>query len=184
MPRTVTMLPNRFCFMANPHTASQSVREAMKHQLPCIKQGQWRGGARLVESPLTGNEIWFSVVRNPHDVLATRYHREVVAVGGDTPIETFVAEYDREPFITGGKFWPAAHICDRVIRFENLQADLDGVMDEVGPWRIALGHRGATGGKRPWRSYFTREALSIVAERFGDENNTHFPTGEAVDLHE
>lgn len=119
-----------------------------------------------VTSLITGDEVVFSVVRNPYDYLTTCFVRQ--AKGQN--FEAFVESFNRTPFIQEGLLWYHAKDSHHVLKWENMQEELDTLMDQLGCPRVDMGRQyNTTPDKKPWREYYSPKALVTVHRRFGEE---------------
>jgi len=110
-----------------------------------------------------GEELVFATVRNPYDWIISCWLR----TGADQTLFEFIRDlsdtsrggYMRE----GGIFW---HRPDRLLRWERLQEDLNGLLSGLGLPPVSLPRVNATAGKRPWREYYDAETAKLAEERF------------------
>lgn len=182
------LLPGRFIFLANPHTASLATADALAtidgtfrvgpHHIPLenLREGKVRveNESSIAKRPrvaelLQGDEEAVATVRNPYDWLVTCWLRRAKDMGNPSLREYAETIDDMSPgcYVRGGKImW---HKPCRTLRWETLQADLDIFIDSIGLERIDIGVRNVTQGKRPWREYFDREAYVAVNDRFGED---------------
>ena len=114
---------------------------------------------------VTGNEVRFTVIRNPYDYFASRY----VRLDKKEPFESFCRGYSASPYIEGGKIYYHLPDSQRILRYENLQTELNALMKELELPEVPLGQHNPTQGKKPWESYYSPEAFAFVNERFGEE---------------
>jgi hypothetical protein len=199
------VLPGKFIFLAHPHTASSSMVLAFQDAFPeafDIRPHHMRleelkgpnGKTRvqqiskqrtriydsrphknLTDYPegfLTGDEIVFTVVRNPYDYFTSRY----VRVSAKEPFASFARNYRGKPYIEKDKIFYHVPDCDNVLRYENLQEELNQLMAELELSEVPLGKHNVTKGKEPWESYYSPEAFAAVNERFGGEISPFYKT--------
>lgn len=193
------VLPGKFIFLAHPHTASSAMVLAFQDVFPeaydirphhmHLEELKGPNGktriqqinkqrARLYDhrphkrSPLQevpevfqGTELVFSVIRNPYDYMASRYAR----MEKTEPFAGFVRSYQGKPYIEQGKIYYHLPDCQRILRYENLQRELNALMAELGLPEVPLERHNETQGKKAWRTYYSPEAFAAVNERFGEE---------------
>lgn len=119
----------------------------------------------IVHKYVTGAENVFTVIRNPYDFLASCFVRQ----GRDKTFEDFVRSYSQSPYMENGKIYYHVPDCHTVLRWEQVQTDLNGLMRKLGLSDVPLERHNETKDKKPWESYYTPEAFRIVNDRFGDE---------------
>lgn len=160
-----------FIFLAEPHTASRAVRDALLKLDGSYKVGSHHIGMgailnyRMLQHRKRSRYTTFCTVRNPADILATLW---VLKPERERELETF-AQYIRrwgvkkpDPF-----FFRHAKTADRVIRYENLQEELNFLLHEIGAPTVKLDTVGPTADKAPWFRYYTPPDLRYMI--------THFP---------
>lgn len=128
--------------------------------------------------PFTGNEIVCLTIRNPYDLLVTDWLYEDRRY---PHFDEFLEQYEQWPFVVDGKIdWlvnevmetfdlmPEAFAGTEVMRYENLDKDLNTILDMVSLPPIRLVSKNPTKDKKPWRSYYDAQTIEIVNRRFGD----------------
>lgn len=118
-----------------------------------------------VQQAITGKERVFTVIRNPYDFLVSCYVRR----GGNQSFEGFVKSYNESPYIENGRIFYHVPDCQTLLRWENLQNELNELMRDLDLPEVPVGRHNVTADKKPWESYYTPKAFEIVNERFGDE---------------
>lgn len=199
------LLPGKFIFLAQPHTASSAMCLALQDVFPDaydlrphhmsladvkgelgatrlehISQQRTRiwkpGGPRsgmthssalptMVRGLITGREHVFGVVRNPYDFLATCFARR----GHGKAFLDFVKNFREDPYVRDGRIYYHDQDCDTLLRYENLQPELNALMRRLDLPEVPLGRHNETQNKQPWETYYTPEAFETVNERFGEE---------------
>lgn len=199
------LLPGKFIFLAQPHSASSAMVLALQDAFPeafdirpqhmsladlkggpgaarieqisqartrVWKQGGPRSGMThsgafplMVRGAVTGAERVFTVVRNPYDFLTSCFVRR----GRNLSFEAFVRGYNESPYVEDGRVLYHVPDCHTVLRYEDLQSELDGLMNDLGLPDVPVGRHNVTKDKKPWETYYTPGAFEIVNERFGDE---------------
>lgn len=159
-----------FIFLAEPRTASRATRDALLKL-----EGSYEVGTHhhliedLLDSYLKCSRdayTVFSTIRNPADEMVTLWLQS-----GTRPRshcgETF-AEYIRRWGV--GKpesfFFRHAESADQVIRYENLQKELDSLLRSFGVSPVKLEVVGPTEGKEPWFSYYTPRDLRYLLSSY------------------
>jgi hypothetical protein len=167
------VVPGKFVYLATPYTASMAtVRELRRIENAIMMKphhSTWPETRAKWDPKLTGDELVFTVVRNPHDWIVTAFLRWKGSLEV-TGLAEFIRTFDRDPFIRDGKiFW---QVLDGVVqwrRHETLQQDLDTILEDAGLPKVKLVRKNVTNGKRYWAEYFNDEARAAMRERFGDE---------------
>ena len=120
----------------------------------------------------------FCVERNPWDKVLSHYHMHAAREGGSLSLDEYLARgrfpinYFRYTDPSGDKI-----IVDRVLRYENLLADLSEVFAQLGvPFEGTLGIRAKSEyrtDRRPFQSVFNDEQRKIVEKAFAREIELH-----------
>ncbi len=120
----------------------------------------------------------FCVERNPWDKVLSHYHMHAAREGGSLSLDEYLARgrfpinYFRYTDPSGDKI-----IVDRVLRYENLLADLSEVFAQLGmPFEGTLGIRAKSEyrtDRRPYQSVFNDEQRKIVEKAFAREIELH-----------
>jgi len=156
-------IPGKLVYLANPRTASVATRDTLMQ----IEGAQLAGAhhATLAEVEGYEGESVGATVRNPYDVLVSWFLQLP-----EPTLAMFLREYDHYPFLGGDPpdlFWQCAS-ATRVLRWENLQQDLDAWFTELGIRPLKLVRENVTESKnRPWVDYYDAEAIQAANERFG-----------------
>jgi hypothetical protein len=131
-------------------------------------------------------QIWesyfkFCVERNPWDKVLSHYHMHATRQGGALTLDEYLARrklpinYLRYTDRSGKRI-----IVDRVLRYENLNAELAEVFARLSvPFEGALGVQAKTeyrGDRRPYQDVFTPEQRRIVEAAFAREIELHHYT--------
>ncbi len=120
----------------------------------------------------------FCVERNPWDKVLSHYHMHAAREGGSLSLDEYLARgrfpinYFRYTDPSGDKI-----IVDRVLRYENLLADLGEVFSKLGvPFEGTLGIRAKSEyrtDRTPYQEIFNEEQRKIVEEAFAKEIELH-----------
>jgi hypothetical protein len=136
----------------------------------------WRGTPRsgktagasmptIVRGLVTGKEHTFGVIRNPYDFMATCFVRR----GQTKTFEDFVKNFREAPYIEDGRIYYHSQDCTSLLRYENLQTELDALLEKLELPPCPVGRHNETQKKQPWETYYTPKTFAIMNERFGDE---------------
>jgi len=167
-------LPGKFVYLATPHTASLATVRALTEQLPGCSEilsasGRHRHGhhhATRDEFVHLGDElVWWSVRREPRDVLVTCWLRYGRLRGDERALEDFVREWGDPPFVVDGRFdWQDV---DEWVEYEHLDAGVAALLGRLGLPPVEIPRYNETPGKGPWRDHWTAEAEDAFVARFG-----------------
>ena len=128
-------------------------------------------------------DVWngyfkFCVERNPWDKVLSHYHMHAVREGGSLSLDEYLSRgrfpinYFRYTDRCGTKI-----IVDRILRYENLVAELSEVFSQVKiPFNGTLGVMGKSGyrsDRRPYQEVFDDEQRKIVEKAFAKEIKLH-----------
>lgn len=161
----------RFVFIAEPHTGSRSVRNALleldgsqetngDHHLTlegCVRKGF------ITESESVQFNT-FSTIRNPYDLLVTRwwYHARKFYSFNEW-IKDFAAKEQEG----GTLFWRSRDV-HYLLRYEHLDLALNMLLvNQKIPW-VNLNHTGKTIGKPNWQEMWDYELVRLSKLRFPD----------------
>jgi hypothetical protein len=150
--------------------------------------------ALLVQKRIPAS-IWrsyfkFCVERNPWDKVLSHYYMQVHRAGGSLPLEEYFARskfpinYPRYTDRSGKKI-----IVDRVLRYENLTAELADVFSQLNvPFDGTLGASAKSEYRKdrtPYQSVFNEKQRRTIEEKFAREIELHgyrFESDAAVPL--
>lgn len=142
--------------------------------------------AQLIDAADADRLLTFTTVRNPFDSLVSAYvkkrdtvpgkswagnhpvTRARVAAAAALPFPAFIEEQygGRKPRHLYAHQLDGA---DVVMRFEQLQADFDGVLDRLGIAHVHIPVSNTTSRDADYRSYYTPRAREIVADVFAPD---------------
>jgi hypothetical protein len=138
--------------------------------------------AREVRNRVTA-DVWnsyfkFCVERNPWDKVLSHYHMHAAREGGSLSLDEYLARgrfpinYFRYTNRSGTKI-----IVDRILRYENLVAELSEVFSQLKiPFDGTLGAMAKSGyrfDRRPYQEVFNDEQRKIVEKAFAKEIKLH-----------
>ncbi len=156
------LIPRKLIYLEHPRTGSTAIREALA-KLPTAKTKS----RHTLFLPERGEKV-MSVVRNPFDCLVSWWL--VVKDKWDYPdFKTFVAECNDSFMVRQGNLFYFAKYSDYVIRFEDLQNQLNKVMDQVKLPRMSLRRVNVTDKKLSYHHYYDPKTIDIVKRRFRSE---------------
>ncbi len=161
--------PGKF-FSALRHTITS--REKFYRHMPASEVQQ------RVPSRVWNSYFKFCVERNPWDKVLSHYHMHAAREGGSLSLDEYLAR-SRFPInhfrYTDGS--GARIIVDRVVRYENLLAELAEVFSQINiPFNGTLGVAAKSEyrtDRRPYQEVFNDDQRKIVEEAFAKEIELH-----------
>ena len=133
---------------------------------------------KRVPAKVWNNYFKFCVERNPWDKVLSHYHMHAAREGGSLSLDEYLARgrfpinYFRYSDRSGAKV-----IVDRVLRYENLLADLSEVFAQLGvPFEGTLGIRAKSeyrSDRTPYQLVFNDQQRKIVEKAFAREIELH-----------
>jgi hypothetical protein len=129
------------------------------------------------------NDVWnsyfkFCVERNPWDKVLSHYHMHAARRGGSLSLDEYLSRgrfpinYFRYTDRSGGKI-----IVDRILRYENLTAELSEVFSKLNiPFNGTLGVSAKSdyrSDRRPYQQVFNDSQQRIVEKAFAKEIELH-----------
>ena len=133
---------------------------------------------KRVPAKVWNNYFKFCVERNPWDKVLSHYHMHAAREGGSLSLDEYLARgrfpinYFRYTDPSGDKI-----IVDRVLRYENLLADLSEVFAQLGvPFEGTLGIRAKSeyrSDRTPYQLVFNDQQRKIVEKAFAREIELH-----------
>lgn len=165
-PEMAVIVPGKLLFLAHPRTASNAIRNALLNYsgAELIYGHHARFTTAQVQDVYRGERV-VSVVRNPYTCLVTWWIRQARDRGHKTSLAEFIRTYEGPFFTYDGLLFYHVPYSHTVIRYE------DGIEEgfrSIGV-EIDLKPSNVTKLKGDWRSYYDREALIAVRDRFGAE---------------
>lgn len=154
------VFPDKLVFLEHPRTASTSMRHV-------LQQVGGKPQKRHAFICARGNEKTVCTVRNPFDLLVSWW--EIVGERqGFSTFKDFLIGC-RDPFmVRGGKLFYFLET-DFILRFENLEAELNSVLKIYRIPIVRLPHLQVTIHKHEYRKYYNEETRALVVARFGAE---------------
>ncbi len=165
---TWTYKDKRAHFLAMPRTASKSVRQALCEAGATIQDSHH--GLQKFDEVVQPGDIVMTTVRNHWDWMVSYWYLSHCP----GTFEHFVPETCREaPWIRRDDlcthcelYWNYVPRATYVLRYENLQADLDAALDG---WPKVTIPASKESKPRPYQSYYKPGVISYVASRFEHE---------------
>ncbi len=158
----------RFIFLAEPHTASRAVRDALlkvegsykagSHHLPIgeiLKRTRHRKRSYYTT---------FSVVRNPADIMVSLWLQSSMYKNHTELLADYIRRWGKRkptPF-----FFRHANDSDCIIHYENLQDELNSLLQKLQAQSIQLEVVGGTEGKAPWFRYYSASDLCFMLSNY------------------
>jgi len=164
--------------LERPH----KVLSALRHALTRREKFYNHMSAFLVQKRVPG-QLWnsyfkFCVERNPWDKVLSHYHMHAAREGDSLSLDEYLARgrfpinYFRYTDRSGAKI-----IVDRILRYENLVAELGEVFSQLKiPFDGTLGVTAKSGyrsDRRPYQEVFNDEQRRIVEKAFAKEIKLH-----------
>ena len=148
-----------YIFLHEPRTGGRSIEAAlMKHEDSYNFDGLHHISAvQMVVGKYLTNEQFhrftkFRVIRNPYDWLATVH----AGYAHHCALEDWVLSDAAKSFMLNGTlFWRYYSIADFELKFENLEAGVNAVLEECGAPEVELPHLGKTENKIDWEKLTT-----------------------------
>jgi hypothetical protein len=155
---------------------------ALRHTITSREKFYNHMPASLVQKRVPG-QVWnryfkFCVERNPWDKVLSHYHMHAARKGGSLSLDEYLARgrfpinYFRYTDRSGSKI-----IVDRVLRYENLLAELGEVFSQLQiPFDGTLGVAAKSeyrSDRRPYQQVFNDEQRKIVEKAFAKEIELH-----------
>lgn len=155
---------------------------ALRHSLASRAKFYNHMPAREIKNRVPA-DVWkscfkFCVERNPWDKVLSHYHMHAAREGGSLSLDEYLARgrfpinYFRYTDRSGTKI-----IVDRILRYENLVAELGEVLSQLKiPFGGSLGVTAKSGyrsNRRPYQEVFNDEQRKIVEEAFAKEIKLH-----------
>ncbi|KPK50095.1 MAG: hypothetical protein AMS22_12660 [Thiotrichales bacterium SG8_50] len=151
----------RYLFLAEPHTASRALRNALLQHTDSHEVGSHHSTLKdLKRRGVHGlSKCYpFSVVRNPADILVTKWLLSLPGLDLAGYLKQLLQNC-RDPY---NLLFLHNHYTRTHLHYEALQHDLDTFFGSMGIPFIELPTVGATPGKRPWREYYGLDELNLL----------------------
>ena len=168
------IIPKKLIYLAHPRTASKSTVIGLATSFARLEAEVIQPHHLQLHNfldRLQGGEIVATTVRHHGDALVSWY----LNTGGEKEwgdFKTFLRDWDH-PVLYGKENSRIYNLhlqyADRVLRFENLQDDIERLISDIGLPPLKLTPMNSTAGKEPWQNYYDDEAKELVTARFGQE---------------
>ncbi len=175
------VLPEKkICFLANPKTASLATAFALnsigfkhfgdQHCIPSASGWEQR-------HDIDKTWIIFSTVRNHYDAMVSWYFHNTRAPEASKyfghPFERFLYEWATNPewFCDGQMYWKRVPLCNRILRYETLQADFSALLNSCNlpVVKIELHNVSKNRKGRDWQGFYTEKSIQFMEATFGGE---------------
>ncbi len=172
-------IPNKLVYLAHTRVASNATVNALG-QIGAIyiDTGEWGGGTghhavfpEIIKHFPFDDELRVSTVRNHYDALVTWWIRYTQKGKGNPDFLEFLKDKVADsPFVKDNRLYNR-HLpyTDHVLRYENLQADLDALLLSLALPKVELQAINVTLGKQNYATYYTPAIKDFVDDIFGDE---------------
>lgn len=185
--------PGKFLYLAQPHTGSTAItaeltewqRQGLGRQvgthhtrLPALLTQITREVKLHPHLRLHGNEIVWTVVRNPYDLFVTMWLRRK---DQEDDFQIFCEQWDKSPYIEDGMLYFHVPDADRILRYEKLPGELLKLTTDLGLPPIEPKRRNVTEDKEPWPTYYTQACLDAVNRRYAKEFEPFYEPIERVE---
>jgi hypothetical protein len=161
------LFPDKFLFLGTPRSGSTCTHNALKLIPGATLFSQHLRRSTMIEKnigPYRG-EPTFLVVRNPYDALVSWWLRSRTGI----PFAEFIATYENPHFVNDGRLFWLVEDDMEILRYENLQEEVDRMLAGVGLDPVQLPNMNVTRDKDPWLTYYGPREADAANVRFGDE---------------
>lgn len=160
----------QFVFLAEPHTASRAVRDALL-TIP----GTYKAGSHHISMEVMLNYknlrhrkrsyyTTFCVVRNPADIMVTVWLQSYEYTKQSQTLGEFIRRFGiNKPTAYFFKHAPTA---DHVLCYEDLQEELNCLLRSLHAPSVTLDTVGQTKDKDPWFRYYTAADLEYMLSNY------------------
>jgi len=186
-------IKDRGIFIAHPKIASRSIQRALMAEFDAKQIG---GRHDVIEIDIdevkaAGGSV-ACAVRNPYDVFVSWYFHGVVSNAVRTKRYGKISKFEEwlpgllrcgNGYIEKGLFY-GSYYCDTIVRYENLQEDLNAWLAKIGLHHVELQVKGKATARngRPYQVFYneqTRKDITIFAAKELEEFGYEFdPDGE------
>ena len=160
----------QFVFLAEPHTASRAVRDALL-TIP----GTYKAGSHHISMAAMLNYknlrhrnrdyyTTFCVVRNPADIMVTIWLQSYEYTKQGQTLGDFIRRFGANK--PTAYFFKHAPTANEVLRYEDLEGGLNCLLRSIHAPSVVLDTVGQTKDKGPWFRYYTIEDLEYVLSNF------------------
>jgi hypothetical protein len=160
----------KFVFLAEPHTASRAVRDALLKL-----DGSYKAGSHHIsmEALLNYKSLrrrsrkhytTFCVVRNPADIMVTIWLQSSTRRDEGETLGEYIRRWGVQK--PSSFFFCHAATADEVLHYEDLQEELNGFLRLIHASSVKLETVGSTEGKEPWFRYYTADDLEYMLSNY------------------
>ncbi len=170
----------RLAFLAHPRAASHSIGRALQEQAGFTTVRTHHAGRDVVERrwPESSGWTFFCVVRNPYDALVSWWWKRGKADGhvfAPPWIEMLERQMGEERprgnplLVRPGTLWIYAEDSDAVLRYEQLDEDLNQLLIAHGLEAVTLPWDVCSNRTEPYQDHYDEPTRAWVAERYAEE---------------
>jgi hypothetical protein len=160
----------QFVFLAEPHTASRAVRDALLKLPSSYKAGSHHISMRAMLNYKNLRHrkhnyyTTFCVVRNPADIMVTIWLQSYEYTKQGQTLGEFIRRFGVNKPTT--YFFKHAPTANHVLCYEDLQEELNCLLRSLYAPSVTLDTVGPTKDKEPWFRYYTIEDLEYMLSNF------------------
>lgn len=189
---------HKFCFFAIPRTASKAVSHVLVNELDSRQSLRMHASYEefaQVASPDELSYFKFTTIRNPMDSVVSAYFKKKHDHNGrfsrgtfgkgqpispkaleqyrfiaetDSPFSEFFKHFYTQPY-RRPRLEKTAENCDFVMKFENLEADFQKVLEKLNLPHTPIPVINKTDGKKDdYLQYYTDDVIPLAKDIFGD----------------
>jgi hypothetical protein len=187
------VFPGKFIYLAGVDMGSMATASALKKLDGAFSAYDKRKGighhatfdqvTQVCGTKLTGTELVFTTVRNPYDLFVSwmadsathmQVRRWEQVNEREINVRGFLElwlEMDKEPFFRDGRVFYHAKDCKKVIHFENLESELNGVLRKIPGVPSSAVFPGETEQvpRDHWSTFYDDPTYAFVNEHFQQE---------------
>lgn len=160
----------KYVFLAEQHTGSRAMTKALMEQPGSRIAGRHHItlkqllDRRYLQPRQLDYYTIFCVVRNPADIMVTRWI--VSADQQSTPFPRYIRRVIEAWPNPNMVFFKHAHTANFVVKYERLNDDLKRLAEQTGMPVPTLPLVGKTPEKASWETYYTSDDLNFMLERY------------------
>lgn len=170
----------RMCFLANPKTASLATAftlETLGFEHYGDQHAPPAGSGWEHRDEIDGTWTTFCTVRNHFDTMVSWYFHQTRTPGTSKyfgwPFEKFLYTWAQNPrwFRDGKMYWERWPLCNKVLRYETLQAGFDELLasHEFPQTMLQVHNVGKNREKRAHHAFYSEKSIEFMRDTFGAE---------------